>query len=60
MTLSNVILVSGKAYLSANARAGYAIKSVRDDHFRDHGGETPFEISERVSADFETLIAKRF
>ena len=34
---------------------GYAIKSVRDDHFRDHGGETPFEISERVSADFETL-----
>ena len=29
---------------------GYAIKSVRDDHFRDHGGETPFEISERVSA----------
>jgi broad specificity phosphatase PhoE len=46
----------GITYLEMHER-GYAVKSIQDDHFREHGGETPFEISERVKSAMLRLLA---
>jgi broad specificity phosphatase PhoE len=47
----------GITYLEMHER-GYAVKSIQDDHFREHGGESPFDISERVKLAMLRLLGE--